>query len=263
MRNSSNPILRNLDKNKDRYEYIEGFKTATYKSIIIKGSILSLLLIVSAVITTIFLNQYVMENGFNNIFIIISVVLSIVGFISVLVSNFKVNLAKYLSFVYILCQGYIIGLLNTVVYNVTESPVIGLTAGFSTLVVFLVMLFLHSIKAIRVTNNFRKVLFTLLISFILISIITTIIYFVTGQTFSQALGLTPQAQLGVAIGINVFVIILASLFLLLDFNNAQTIVNYGLTKDYEWLFLIGLFVTLVWLYTSIVRLLFILFARNN
>lgn len=260
MKNTTNPILSNLLKKDQTREY--NTNVASYNSIFIKGSILITLLLTAVITTSIFILSYINKNGYNDVFSIVSSILVIVGVISVFVSSFKPKTAKYLSFVYILCQGYIIGLINAVLIKETGSPVLGITAGVATLTVFLIMFILHTLKIFRVTNKFRKVLFTFLISFLIINLITTIIYFTTNKSVSQLLNLSPTNQFIIAITINTFVVLIASLFLLLDFENAKIIVSNGLPKDYEWVFLIGLFVTLIWLYTSILRLLLILFNRR-
>ena len=60
------------------------------------------------------------------------------------------------------------------------------------------------------------------------------------------------------IGISLAIIGVASLNLLLDFDNFDRGEEMGLPKYYEWFFGMGLMVTLVWLYVEILRLLSIL-----
>jgi uncharacterized YccA/Bax inhibitor family protein len=59
----------------------------------------------------------------------------------------------------------------------------------------------------------------------------------------------------VGIGISLFIVAIASLNLLLDFDNFEKGAHYGAPKYMEWYSAMGLLVTLVWLYLEILRLL--------
>ena len=59
----------------------------------------------------------------------------------------------------------------------------------------------------------------------------------------------------IGIGFSVFVVALASLNLLLDFQFIDDGVKRGLPKHYEWIGAFGLLTTLVWLYIEMLRLL--------
>jgi uncharacterized YccA/Bax inhibitor family protein len=58
-----------------------------------------------------------------------------------------------------------------------------------------------------------------------------------------------------SIGISCVVLAIASLNLLLDFDNFEKGAAQGLPARYEWVFAMGLLVTLVWIYVEILRLL--------
>ncbi|TNJ62905.1 Bax inhibitor-1/YccA family protein [Paenibacillus hemerocallicola] len=57
------------------------------------------------------------------------------------------------------------------------------------------------------------------------------------------------------IGISLFIVIVAALNLVLDFDFIESGVNLGAPKHMEWYAALGLMVTLVWLYIEILRLL--------
>jgi len=59
----------------------------------------------------------------------------------------------------------------------------------------------------------------------------------------------------IGIGISCVVLAIASLNLLLDFDNFEKGAAQGLPSRYEWVFAMGLLVTLVWIYVEILRLL--------
>lgn len=59
----------------------------------------------------------------------------------------------------------------------------------------------------------------------------------------------------VAIGFSVFVVIIASFSLLLDFDNVDKGVQYGVAREFEWVYSIGILSTLVWMYIEFLRLI--------
>ena len=65
------------------------------------------------------------------------------------------------------------------------------------------------------------------------------------------------------IGFSIFVVIIASLNLVLDFDFIEQGAEIGAPKYMEWYGAFGLMVTLVWLYIAILRLLAQLQSRRN
>ena len=65
------------------------------------------------------------------------------------------------------------------------------------------------------------------------------------------------------IGITVFIIIIAALNLILDFDLIETGANQGAPKYMEWFGAFALIVTLIWLYIEILRLLAMLANKRN
>jgi hypothetical protein len=66
----------------------------------------------------------------------------------------------------------------------------------------------------------------------------------------------------IGIGFSVFVVIIAALNLVLDFDFIETGVKVGAPKYMEWYGAFGIMVTLVWLYLEILRLLSKVRNRN-
>lgn len=66
-----------------------------------------------------------------------------------------------------------------------------------------------------------------------------------------------------SIGFSVFVVIIASLNLVLDFDFIEEGAEMGAPKYMEWYGAFGLLVTLIWLYLEILRLLAKLQSRRN
>ena len=66
----------------------------------------------------------------------------------------------------------------------------------------------------------------------------------------------------IGIGFSMFVVVIAALNLVLDFDFIENATESGAPKYMEWYGAFGLLVTLVWLYIEILRLLSKLYSRN-
>ena len=67
----------------------------------------------------------------------------------------------------------------------------------------------------------------------------------------------------ISIGFSLFVVIIAALNLVLDFDFIEQGAEIGAPKYMEWYAAFGLLVTLIWLYLEILRLLAKLQSRRN
>ena len=75
--------------------------------------------------------------------------------------------------------------------------------------------------------------------------------------------MNPMNSSLMSIGFSIFVVIIASLNLVLDFDFIEEGVEQGAPKFMEWYGVFGLLVTLIWLYLEILRLLAKLQSRRN
>ena len=104
----------------------------------------------------------------------------------------------------------------------------------------------------KVTSNFRKVLYTVLLASIIGSLLLMVCFFIPATRIATVLFLTNPL---LAILFSVVDIILASLFLLVDFNDIERTVEARLPQSYEWYASFSLVITIVWLYLEILDLL--------
>ena len=118
------------------------------------------------------------------------------------------------------------------------------------------MLMLYKVKAIRYTEKFQAVLMTSMFSILAIYLIQIIASF-----FGRSIPLIWEAGV-VGIGFSIFVVVIAAMSLIQDFFFIETSSQRMLSKDYERFGAMGLMITLVWLYTEILRLLAKLNSRN-
>ena len=114
------------------------------------------------------------------------------------------------------------------------------------------LLFAYKTKIIKPTENFKLGIFAATGGIFLVYLGGFIYSIFTGETFGVM-----NAQNGslISIGFSVFVVVIASLNLVLDFDFIEEGVEKGAPKYMEWYGAFGLLVTLIWLYLEILRLL--------
>jgi uncharacterized YccA/Bax inhibitor family protein len=132
--------------------------------------------------------------------------------------------------------------------QIVPQAVLGTLAAFAT------MLVLYRTGVIRNSPKFTKILTIALVSYLVFGLINLLFAVFGGMSVYSAGGILPVLVSG-------FGVVLASLFLVLDFDFIEQGVRNGLPREYAWLAGFGLVVTLVWLYLEILRLLAIL--QNN
>ena len=127
-----------------------------------------------------------------------------------------------------------------------------------TAFILLSLLFAYKSRIIRATDNLKLGIFAAtggILLFYIISIIAS--FFGTG--FSV---LDPTNGSMTSILVSLFVVIIASLNLVLDFDFIEEASENGAPKYMEWYGAFGLLVTLVWLYLEILRLFLKINSRD-
>jgi len=172
----------------------------------------------------------------------------IAGFIVALITIFKKHLAPYTTPVYAVLEGVALGGLSAffeVMYPGIVMQAVGLTFG-----VMFSMLFLYRSGIIKVTQQFRMGVVAATMGIAVVYLISFVMSLVTGS------GMTMIHDNGwMGIGFSLFVVVIASLNLVLDFDFIDKATQQGAPKYMEWYGAFGLLVTLVWLYIEILRLL--------
>lgn len=172
------------------------------------------------------------------------------GLILVVVMAFKQNLSPTLAPIYALLEGLFVGSVTSM-YAAAFTGIAFQAIGLTIAVLFM-MLFIYKAGIIKVTAKFRSGVI-MATGAILIMYIAS---WVLGM-FGLSVPFLHQGGM-MGIGISLVIIGVASLNLLLDFDNFEKGAQYGAPKYMEWFCATGLIVTLVWLYIEILRLLAIL-----
>ncbi len=203
---TSNPVL-----SEKAFEALSGEGTMSIKGTLNKSIILFLLLLVSASFSW-KLATYDLE--------LLSPLMwggAIVGFILAMVTIFAKKYAKFTAPLYALAQGFVLGSIS-MVYSSLYSGIV-LQAVLITFGIMAVMLVLFRSGIIKVTNKFRSGIIIATGGIALVYLVSFILGFFGIQI--------PYLHSGgpIGIGISIFIIIIAALNLILDFNLFKNLVK--------------------------------------
>ncbi len=172
---------------------------------------------------------------------------AIAALIIAVVMVFKKEYAMPLSIVYAMLEGVCLGIIS-MLFESMYNGIVFQALGLTIMVLFL-MLFLYRFRIIRVTEKFRSVIIVATSAIFAMYLLSFVLGFF-GISLPFLTGASP-----LAIGINVVVVVIASLNLLLDFDYIEKGAENNLPKYFEWYSAFGLLVTLIWLYLELLRLL--------
>lgn len=182
------------------------------------------------------------------------------GLITGLVINFKATWAPYLAPLYGLLEGLFVGAISAIVNEMFARKYPGLviqSVGL-TLGVAVAMFLLYNFRIIRPTQRFKSVLLTATAGIMVFYLITWIVSMFGVRMDFMMMG--NGSLLG--IGISLFVVAIAALNLIIDFDMIEQGAEMGAPKYMEWYSAFALLVTIVWLYVEMLKLLSRLGSRN-
>lgn len=178
------------------------------------------------------------------------------GFIIAIVLIFKKEWASFLAPLYALLEGFFIGAISAMYERTYDGIVlnaVGLTFG-----VGIAMYLLYKFRIIKATERFKSVVITATVGIAIFYFIVMLLN-MFGANHMNVL-LTQGGTFGIIFSL--FVVGIASLNLILDFDMIEQGAAMGAPKYMEWYGAFGLMVTFVWLYLEILRLLSKISSRN-
>lgn len=170
------------------------------------------------------------------------------GLALALVICFVPKTAPYLSWAYTVAQGLVLGALSQILN--AKYPGIAIQAVLGTGCVALTMFALYRFRVIRVTDTLRSVIIGMTVGVMLLYAAN----FVMAMFFQMRIPFIWEGG-WMGIGFSLFVVGLAAMNLLLDFDFIEKGEESKAPKFLEWYGAFGLMVTLVWLYIEVLRLL--------
>jgi uncharacterized YccA/Bax inhibitor family protein len=177
------------------------------------------------------------------------------GFVVAIVTTFKMSWAPVTAPIYALLEGLALGGISAIFE--LKYPGIAMQAVALTFGTLFVMLLIYKSGLIKVTQKFRIGVVAATGGIAAFYFLTWLLSFFHITIFSSVYG---SGLIG--IGFSLFVVAIASLNLVLDFDFVEQGVAYGAPKYMEWYAAFGIIVTLVWLYLEILILLSKLRSRN-
>ncbi|PJK06312.1 hypothetical protein CO610_10415 [Lysobacteraceae bacterium NML95-0200] len=179
---------------------------------------------------------------------------AIAGFVLALITVFKKTWAPVTAPLYALAEGFFLGTISAI-YNARFEGIV-LNAVLLTFGTLFALLFAYRSGLIRATENFKLGVMAATGGIALVYLATIVLGF-----FNINIPYIHESGL-IGIGFSLFVVVIAALNLVLDFDFIETGVEQGAPKYMEWYGAFGLMVTLVWLYVEFLRLLAKLQSRD-
>ena len=173
------------------------------------------------------------------------------GLVSVIAISVKPTLSPYLSPAYGILEGLFLGAISAILndafsekYPGLVMQAVGLTFG-----VAIAMFLLYNFRIIKATERFKSVIFAATAGIAVFYLITLVL-----RLFHINIPFMYDSSM-FGIGLSLFIVAIAALNLIIDFDMIEKGADMGAPKFMEWYGAFGLLVTMVWLYVEILRLL--------
>lgn len=258
---STNPVMTTLEKDQHQHQGYQPYgqqnygmpaqqapqRAMTVDDVVTKTGITLAVIIVMAIV------NFGISMVNPGLALILTGIGGIGGFITVLVSAFSRKFGSAtVTLIYAAFEGLFVGGLTLLFSGwMIGQENAGLMIGqavLGTVGVFIGMLFVYKTGAIKVTPKFTKILIGALVGVAVLSLGNLLLALFTG--------FNPLRDGGtLAIVFSLVCIGLAALSFLQDFDAADKLIRAGAPAENAWGVALGLAVTLVWLYTEILRLL--------
>lgn len=176
------------------------------------------------------------------------------GLITGIIIRFNPTLAQWLAPLYAVLEGLLLGAISAIINDSFKEsyPGIVIQAVGLTFGVAIAMFLLYNFKVIKPTQRLRSIVFTACAGIFIFYLIDMTLYY----AFNINISITDWSNTSwPSIIFSLFVIVIASLRLIFDYETIEVGAAQAAPKYMEWYGSFGLLVTLVWLYIEIIRLL--------
>ena len=242
----SNPVLNE--------NFLENERVLQGEPMTINGAISKSFILFGAMLLAAVYTWSLMAQGFTDMANMLAVGGAIIGFILSLVIIFTRKAMSVLTPLYAICEGFFVGGISAMFEASYTGIVFQAVSG--TFAALFSMLTLYRIGAIKATDKFRSVILISTLSIGVIYLIQIIASF-----FGRGIPVIFTAS-NWGIAFSLFVVAIAALNLIMDFDFIERGANQLLDKQYEWYGAFGLMITIVWLYLELLRLLAKLNSRR-
>ncbi len=185
-------------------------------------------------------------------FIMFLAISGIVGMICAFVAMSKYKYSLVFGSIYCLCEGMFLGVIS---YFCEEFvPGVVLTTMVATIALVFVCGFMYLSGLIKVNSKFRRFLMLFAISFLVTSLVMFLL---------SLFGVIDLTSFYTSLLVGFITVVLASLFLINDFDYAYQLIKDNGPKELEWMVAFGIAYTVLWIYYEILRIVIIIFARRD
>jgi uncharacterized YccA/Bax inhibitor family protein len=178
------------------------------------------------------------------------------GLVVAMITIFKKNWSPVTAPIYAGLEGLFLGAFSVYVQSMFPDVPIVLQAVALTFGTFFALLGAYTSGLIKPTENFKLGVVAATGGIVMVYILS----FVLGLFGINLPGIHSAGVVG--IGFSLFVVVIAALNLVLDFDFIENASERGAPKYMEWYGAFGLLVTLIWLYVEFLRLLMKLNSRR-
>lgn len=181
------------------------------------------------------------------------------GLVIAIVMSFKKQWSPYLAPAYALLEGLFVGGISALFEYSAANASTAQKAGYNGIVVEAIgltfavvaaMYLLYKFNIIRATQRFRSIVWTATAGIALFYLVCWVL-----SMFHVGMPGFLYQSTPLGIGFSFFVVALAAMNLIIDFDMIEKGAEMGAPKYMEWYGAFGLLVTIVWLYIEILRLL--------
>ena len=173
------------------------------------------------------------------------------GFILAIVTIFKKEWSPTTVPIYAVLEGLALGGISKMYADAFEPGIVP-QAIMLTLGILFALLFAYKSKIIQATENFKLGVFAATAGIGIVYLVSFLMSLFGGGGLPV---MDPTNASMLSIGFSLFVVVIASLNLVMDFDFIEQGAANGAPKYMEWYGAFGLLVTLIWLYLEILRLL--------
>jgi uncharacterized YccA/Bax inhibitor family protein len=170
------------------------------------------------------------------------------GFITAIATILRKQWAPITAPIYALLQGLFLGGISAMFER--SYPRIALQAVSLTFGVLFVLLLAYKLRIVQATRGFRLGMIIATCGIMLVYLANIVLSWGFHRPIEALYSSTP-----LGIGVSLFIVIIAALNLILNFDLIERATQMGAPKYMEWYGAFGIMVTLIWLYLEILRLL--------
>ena len=262
MLTSSNPVLSDQSLGRVLGQIGDRSNLASVQGVLAKTGICTILAVAAGAV------GYVVAQTYPAMYMISLIASLVVSLILFFVMMAKPAAAVVCAPVYSITQGVFLGCLSLMLESILAAKGITVAGGLA-LQAFIItgslmaaMLALHSFGIIRAGPRFQSVLFVVTAGLGIAMLVAFVVslFGVNMPWLSRSGAFGGGSAAWIGLGINAAILLLASLWLLVDLAQIDEAVAAGAPKSVEWLLAFGLIVTLAWVYLEALKLAFRLAA---